>query len=76
MSRSVKRTPIHGITMASSEKDDKRKANRAFRRRVKQRMSDQDQTLLPVVREISNVWSMEKDGKSYACHASRKAMRK
>ena len=66
MSRSKRKTPIHGMTCARSEKQDKRFANRALRRIVKVRLHtrvDLDAVSLPVMREVYNVWSMAKDGK-------------
>ncbi|MEM8557172.1 MAG: hypothetical protein AAGG50_05045 [Bacteroidota bacterium] len=66
MSRSRKKTPISGITTAASEKHDTRLANRRWRRRVRQRLTTgHDGTDLPLLREVSNVWTMEKDGKVY-----------
>ena len=35
MSRSFKRNSIHGITKAESEKQDKRRFHKRFRRRIK-----------------------------------------
>lgn len=65
MSRSRKKTSITGITTARSEKQDKRLANRKLRRKTKQalRYRDLDEWVLPVLREVSNVWGMAKDGK-------------
>lgn len=64
MSRSRRKTPVTGITAAASEKQDKRSANRKLRRRVKQDLNeDTEGTLLPSERELSNVWTMDKDGK-------------
>ena len=65
MSRSRKKTPITGITTARSEKQDKRLANRKLRRKTRQvlRCQDLDGWVLPVLREVSNVWCMDKDGK-------------
>ena len=70
MSRSRKKTPIFGITTARSEKEDKRIANRKLRRVVKQELAREPDGVLPVLREVSNVWSMEKDGKLFY-HKSR-----
>ena len=65
MSRSRKKTPIHGITTASSEKQDKRLYNRRFRRVVKQVLRQAPECeVLPHLREYSNPWSMDKDGKA------------
>ena len=63
MSRSKKKNPISGYTTAVSEKEDKRKANRALRRRVHSMNLRTEQTL-PLLREVSDVWSMGKDGKT------------
>lgn len=66
MSRSWKKTLISGITTATSEKHDKRLANRRLRRNVRQRLATgHDGTDLPLLREVSNVWAMDKDGKLY-----------
>lgn len=64
MSRSRRKTPIHGMTSASSEKKDKRLYNRRFRRVSKQALQvSPEQEPLPHLREHSNPWSMDKDGK-------------
>lgn len=66
MARSKKKNPIHGITTAQSEKEDKRHANRVYRRKVKQMIKDDefvDDLTLPEIREVSNVWAFAKDGK-------------
>ena len=65
MSRSKRKTSIHGITMAESEKTDKLAANRKYRRTLKQKLEAEPEAPLPVVRELSNVWSFAKDGKQY-----------
>lgn len=67
MSRSRRKTPIRGITNSVSEKQDKRLANRRLRRRVKEGLSAPllETTVLPDVREVSNPWAMDKDGKQY-----------
>ena len=65
MSRSRKKTPVSGVTTATTEKDEKREANRRLRREVRQRLAaGSDATELPGLREVSNVWSMSKDGKA------------
>ena len=58
MSRSKKKTPVTGMTTARSEKDDKRLANRKFRR-----VTRIDPENAPALREVSDVWGMAKDGK-------------
>jgi len=64
MSRSRKKTPIAGMTNASSEKWDKRVTNRRVRRCVKEALAANPLSdVLPVRRELSNPWTMAKDGK-------------
>lgn len=63
MSRSTRHTPCGGITTAESEKWDKRKANRRFRRQTKEAVAADSEP--PVVRETSNVWCFAKDGKRF-----------
>lgn len=66
MSRSRKRTSISGITNAKSEKQDKRLYNRRFRRACKIHLKIFGADgLFPVLREHSNVWAMDKDGKKW-----------
>jgi len=64
MSRSRKKNPVKGITSADSEKEDKRNANRKFRRKIKQEVN-KGKEQLPEIRELSNVWEFDKDGKRY-----------
>jgi len=67
MSKSYRHTMIYGHC-GSSEKEDKRIYNRALRSRTRQRLrtcDDFDGTVLPEVRDVSNPWSMAKDGKGY-----------
>ena len=66
MSRSRRRFPIIALTCAGyrrGEKDDKRLAHRALRRRV--RVAIPKGELLPLLREVSNVWNFRKDGKQW-----------
>jgi hypothetical protein len=78
MSRSRKKTPIGGITTARSEKHEKRLANRKARRHVRLALAaDSDRDVLPHLREISDVWTIAKDGKHYfGPHRYPKEMRK
>jgi len=76
MSRSKRRTPIFGHG-GGSEKWDKREANRKLRRKSKSLLkSINENVIMPLMREVSNVWSMNKDGKSYFNKATEKDMRK
>lgn len=66
MSRSRKKTPMGRMTGASSEKWDKRVANRRLRRRVKEALAqDPLGDVLPAQRELSDPWTMAKDGKKW-----------
>ena len=67
MSRSRRHTPIIGMTVADSEKQDKRLANRALRRlaRVTLAIYGEEVEVMPVIRDVSNVWAFEKDGRQY-----------
>ncbi|HEX2095158.1 MAG TPA: hypothetical protein VHG28_22360 [Longimicrobiaceae bacterium] len=66
MSRSRRRTPIGGISSADSEKQDKRQANRRIRRTVRQVLhQDPAGEMLPHEKELSNPWTMSKDGKRW-----------
>lgn len=66
------------MTAARSEKHEKRLANRKARRHVRVAVAtDSDRDVLPHLREISNVWTMAKDGKRYFdLHRYPKEMRK
>lgn len=70
MSKSYRKTPITGITMAQSEKWDKCHANRKLRRKVRAGALDLR------LREVSSVWGFEKDGKVYRRDPTGKIMRK
>ena len=75
MSRSRKKTPKTGITTAESEKDDKRKANRKFRRVTKGQLKNGDSQFVDK-KEVSNVWSFDKDGKRFLKNPTKKDLRK
>jgi len=75
MSRSTKKTPKSGITTAETEKENKRLANRKFRRVTKlQVKKGSDEPSL--TRELSNVWSFDKDGKQFLKKPTKKDLRK
>ena len=64
MSRSRKKAPVLGLTTTTSEKKDKRLYNRRFRRVSKQALQvDPQREVLPHLREYSDPWAMNKDGK-------------
>lgn len=69
MSRSHKHTPVSGNTTAVSEKSDKKIWHSRMRARQRDQLShadDKADDLMPVlVNEVSNPYSMAKDGRSY-----------
>jgi hypothetical protein len=75
MSRSRNKTKIQGITKAKSEKENKQDANRKFRRISKQEVQ-LGKTELSRIREVSNVWNFDKDGKKYKQGMTEKDLRK
>lgn len=75
MSRSKRKTPKTGITTAESEKQDKRKANRKFRRKTKLQVK-KGGINISELREVSNVWSFDKDGKMFLKKPTKKDLRK
>lgn len=75
MSRSRKKIPITGITSAKTEKNNKRKANRKFRRVTKIQIRKGDSQLV-TIKEVSNVWSFDKDGKQFLQNPKKKDFRK
>lgn len=64
MSHSFRHIPRGGITTCESEKQDKRKANRKFRRLVRIAIA-LGREILPAKREVTDIWSFGKDGKKY-----------
>ncbi len=75
MSRSRRKTPITGVTTAVTEKENKRDANRKLRRLNKIKIHKKDYDLFRL-REISNVWAFDKDGKHYVKEPSKRSLRK
>lgn len=71
MSRTYYHTPCKGFSSCASEKEDKRLYNRKFRRKVNQHLFDTnymeefDNVCLPLLKEVSDVWDMGKDGKCF-----------
>lgn len=64
MSRSERHTPISGITTARSEKRDKQRWHRRLRAAVREALARGDE-VMPVERDVSDPWSMAKDGKTW-----------
>jgi hypothetical protein len=75
MARSRKRVPITGITNAKTEKNNKRKANRKFRRLTKVQIK-KGGVQITSIKEVSNVWSFDKDGKQFLHNPTKKDFRK
>ncbi|HEX8524949.1 MAG TPA: hypothetical protein VF669_22050 [Tepidisphaeraceae bacterium] len=75
MARSRRRRPIFGITTSETEKQDKRLANRRLRRKVRVAVETGDE-VLPVLREVSDVWGFDKDGKRWCWGIGEREMRK
>jgi len=76
MGKSRRKTPIFS-NGGGSEKDDKRIANRKLRRKSKSLLKNfHENIIMPIIREVSNVWLMNKDGKHYWGDVSKKDMRK
>ena len=70
MSRSVRKTPIMGITTCRSEREDKKIWHRRWRVHERTELAvmsldDTDNRLAVSVKQLSNVWDMGKDGRQY-----------
>ena len=64
MARSKRKTPVIAITTAASEKDDKLASHRKIRHAVRQIVPASLDSILPLEKELTNTYSMSKDGKS------------
>ena len=64
MSRSYKKTPITSFTTAKSDKEDKKLANRLFRRASRNRIKSNREPFYRL-REVCDVWDFAKDGRVY-----------
>ena len=67
MSRSKKKTPIHGFCSCKSEKSDKKIWHSKFRHKEKQRLTSEnlEEFITTDKKEVSNNWDFGKDGKTY-----------
>ena len=64
MSRSRRKNLYRAITTAESEKQDKRAYHRRFRHAAEQALkADPTGNSVPILREYSDPWGMDKDGK-------------
>lgn len=75
MSRSIRKIPIFGIVKSDSEKQDKRRWNRTFRKVCKNLILKQKEAPIKIS-AVTEVWSGDKDGKCYWRDANKKDMRK
>lgn len=75
MSRSYRKTPIFGYTTATSEKFDKQKANRRFRRKINVEVQ-QGKEHFTLRRRQTTAWDMHKDGRRYYKNCKPEWMRK
>ncbi len=77
MSRSYRKHKIMGNTCARSEKKDKRFHNRRMRRKVHDQIGRGEfERPFPVDNEVTDPWTMDKDGKQYFADATKKDMSK
>jgi len=75
MSRSRKHTPIGAITTATSEKRNKRLANRRLRAAIRSAVA-LGAEVLPGMRDVSDPWTFDKDGKRWRGSAFPELLRK
>ena len=75
MSRSYIKNKIVSYTKKESEKRDKTIANKRYRRFVKVRIAKRSD-VLPLIREVSNIYQFDKDGKHYYAKMTKLEMRK
>lgn len=75
MARSVRKTKIFGITGAESEKQDKRRWNRTFRKICRKLIRLEKEAPFKIY-GITEVWGGAKDGKRYHHNATQREMRK
>jgi hypothetical protein len=75
MSRSRKHTPIGAITTATSEKRDKQLANRRLRAALRSAVA-LGADVLPEMRDVSDPWTFDKDGKRWWGAAFPRSLRK
>jgi hypothetical protein len=76
MARSRKKHPAGGNAAADSDKADKQKASRVARRVVREAIARDPDSVLPLKREVSNVWKFSKDGKTWYGSADPRWLRK
>ncbi|MCX2575079.1 hypothetical protein [Pedobacter sandarakinus] len=75
MARSLRKTKIFPITTAASEKLDKRRWNKTFRK-VSKSLIGEEKEVPDKIQSVSSVWDGAKDGKRYRKNATVREMRK
>jgi len=75
MSRSIRKTKIFGYTTAETDKQDKRRWNRVFRK-VSKNLIRLEKEAPVKIQDVTSVWDGSKDGKQYYHGATKKDMRK
>ena len=65
MSRSRRKTPITGVVRCRSDRDFKERAHRVLRQRVRATLRSTGETTDLDLRDVSDVWLSNKDGKWY-----------
>lgn len=78
MSRSRKKKPITGITLAETEKEFKQQEHQRERARVRTALAnlDEDGDVLPHPKEFGDPWNGPKDGKQIWSDDQERAKRK
>ncbi len=74
MSHSYRKNKIFA-NCGKTEKFDKTNANKKLRRLVKVRIARKFE-ILPILKEVSDIWAFAKDGKHYWADATKKDMSK
>ena len=64
MARSKRKTPVRAVTSSASEKSNKAASHRKIRRTVRQIVPIEPDAMLPLEKELTNTFSMAKDGKA------------
>lgn len=75
MIRSKRKTPKRAVTTSTTEKGNKQKANRILRKKVKIQLL-KGHSVLSILKEVSDVWNFDKDGKIYLKQPTPKDIRK
>ncbi|MCX2575077.1 hypothetical protein [Pedobacter sandarakinus] len=75
MTRSLRKTKIFQITTAASEKLDKRRWNKTFRKVSKSLLGEGKEAPYKI-QGVSGVWDGAKDGKRYRKNTTMRDMRK